>query len=196
MADEDKKTENALYSPDDTVEVVDNRIYFHADVYAKSAYLLTRALHDLDAQNAAKKIRLGISENIPIYIYMQSRGGFLNAGLAMLDAVRATHSPVVAVVSGAAASAATFCVVGADHRIIQPHAKMMIHQGSGGFWGTMENAEDWIKNLRQNARRIKDVYRAYTKVPKEELDSILKHDLWWDPNKCVKYGLVDEVADI
>ena len=42
---------------------------------------------------------------------------------------------------------------------------------------------------------IKKLYKEYTKVPDKELDEILKHDLWWDAEKCLEYGLVDKILD-
>ena len=40
---------------------------------------------------------------------------------------------------------------------------------------------------------IKDIYDQRTKIPKREMDKILKHDLWWEAEKCLQYGLVDEI---
>ena len=41
--------------------------------------------------------------------------------------------------------------------------------------------------------KIKDIYKEYTEVPKKELNEILKHDLWWESDICLKYGLVDGI---
>ena len=40
---------------------------------------------------------------------------------------------------------------------------------------------------------IIEVYEQHTKIPKKELNKVLKHDLWWDAKKCLEYGLVDEI---
>ena len=42
---------------------------------------------------------------------------------------------------------------------------------------------------------LQKLYKGYTKVPDQELDEILKHDLWWDAEKCLEYGLVDKILD-
>ena len=42
-------------------------------------------------------------------------------------------------------------------------------------------------------QKIKSIYEQHTKIPKREMDKILKHDLWWDAKTCLKYGLVDEI---
>ena len=73
------------------------------------------------------------------------------------------------------------------------HSFMLIHQLSTNFWGTYSRFEDEKENLDLMMKTIKDVYKKYTKVPMKRLDTILKHDLLWDANKCLEYGLVDEI---
>ena len=53
--------------------------------------------------------------------------------------------------------------------------------------------EDEKQNLDLMMKTIKDVYKQYTKVPMKEVNTILKHDLLWDAEKCLKYGLVDQI---
>jgi ATP-dependent protease ClpP protease subunit len=91
--------------------------------------------------------------------------------------------PVVSVIEGCAASAATIMSVVASHRQINKHAYMLIHQLSSGMWGKYHEQKDTMEN---NDRLMK-------KIPKKELNNLLKHDLWWDAETCLKYGLVDEI---
>jgi ATP-dependent protease ClpP protease subunit len=42
-------------------------------------------------------------------------------------------------------------------------------------------------------KKIKNIYRQYTKIPEDKMDEILKHDIWWDAEQCLEYGLVDEI---
>jgi ATP-dependent protease ClpP protease subunit len=55
----------------------------------------------------------------------------------------------------------------------------------------MNEIEDEYVNLKSLMKRIKKIYKKNCKIPKKELNEILKHDLWWDYKKCVKMGLVD-----
>ena len=61
------------------------------------------------------------------------------------------------------------------------------------FGGKMAEFEDEVKNLENLMKVIKKIYREKSNVPEEKLDEILKHDLWWNSKKCLKYGLVDKV---
>ena len=57
----------------------------------------------------------------------------------------------------------------------------------------LKNPNAQVRVDLKDAETIKSVYKEYTKVPMKKLDEILKHDLLWDANTCLKYGLVDEI---
>jgi ATP-dependent protease ClpP protease subunit len=57
----------------------------------------------------------------------------------------------------------------------------------------MSEIEDEYKNLEDMMEKIKEIYMENAKIPKKELTELLKHDLWLDSKKCIKYGLVDEI---
>jgi len=70
---------------------------------------------------------------------------------------------------------------------------MLIHQHSSGGWGKMEELADQYKNNVQTMNIIMNIYLQYAKIPKTKLKEILKHDIWWNADNCIKYGLVDEI---
>ena len=82
-----------------------------------------------------------------------------------------------------------------NYRVIYPNSYMLIHQLSSMAWGKMDELEDEICNLKELMKRIKKIYKVKTNIDKNKLDEILKHDLWWDANKCLKVGLVDKIAE-
>ena len=59
----------------------------------------------------------------------------------------------------------------------------------------MAEIEDSYKNLKGLMNRIKSHYKEYTTIPKDELKVMLKHDLWMNSDKCMEYGLVDELYE-
>ena len=67
---------------------------------------------------------------------------------------------------------------------------MLIHQLSSVSWGKYEALKDDMKNNDMLMDRIRKIYQEHTNIPKTKLDQILKHDLWWDAETCLKYGLV------
>ncbi len=115
------------------------------------------------------------------------------AGFSSVDYILQSKVPVVTIVDGCAASAATIMSVVGTHRKINRNAFMLIHQLSSGMWGKYEELKDDMKNSDALMKRIKGIYEERTKIPKRKLNEILKHDLWWDAETCLKYGLVDEI---
>ena len=72
---------------------------------------------------------------------------------------------------------------------------MLIHQLSTSFWGKMHEFDDEMKNLEKLMKLIKNIYKDHTNVPVYQLDEILKHDVWWDADKCKELNLVDDILN-
>jgi len=70
---------------------------------------------------------------------------------------------------------------------------MLVHQLSSGMWGKYKEMKDEMENVDNMMKTIREIYLEYTKIPKKKLDEILDHDLWFDAETCLKYGLVDEI---
>ena len=128
-----------------------------------------------------------------IKLRINSYGGSVFAGMAILDTIRNLKSEVHTYIDGAAASAATIISVAGKKRFIGKNSLMLIHQLSSGSYGKFSEMEDDMENNRRIMKMIKDIYKQYTKVPMKQIDEILKHDLWVDSGKCLELGLVDEV---
>jgi ATP-dependent protease ClpP protease subunit len=70
---------------------------------------------------------------------------------------------------------------------------MLIHQLSSEFWGKMSEITDEYKNLTNVMDKITKMYKKYSKLTPKKLEKLLKHDLWLDAKKSIKYGLADEI---
>ena len=176
----------------DYLEVVNNRIYFYSGVETKNVLGLNKALRDLGAeiQHSATILECPQAD---IFLHVNSHGGDLFAGLAAMDEIRKSKVPVISIVDGCAASAATLMTIAANKRQINKHAYMLIHQLSSGMWGKYKEMKDEMENVDNMMKTIREIYLEYTKIPKKKLDEILDHDLWFDAETCLKYGLVDEI---
>jgi len=174
------------------VEVVDNRIYFYSDVSSEQVLQLNRRLRETSNQ-LMHEAKIQDRDPANIFLHVHSYGGSLLAGFAAMDEVVRCQAPVTSIVDGAVASAATFITVSAEHRIMRPHAHILIHQLSSMWWGKYSELKDEMKNLDRFMEMIKDVYGQYTKVPPEKLDEILEHDLWFDSDQALRMGIVDEI---
>ena len=181
-------TTNSSAAEKNKVDVVNNHIYFYSEVERPKMLELNKKLRELDIK--LRKQALEQDTKLPkIYLHINSYGGSVFAGMASLDTVLTTKCKVVTIVEGCAASAGTTLSVVGNERWMHKHAYMLIHQLSSGFWGKYSEIEDEKKNCDKLMKLIKDIYGKYTKVPEKKIDELLKHDLWWDAKKCLKYGI-------
>jgi len=182
----------------DSVTVRDNHIYFYGKVSNSNCLKLNLALRDIERKLNMVRMDLQV-DNLKIYLHINSFGGSVFAALSTIDTIRNCLFPVVSIIEGAAASAATLMSVVCQERIIRKNAYMLIHQMSSGFWGKMEEIKDEIINLKKLTKKLKRIYREHTELNNStsevKLNQILKRDLWWDSDECLKYGLVDEIEN-
>lgn len=169
-----------------------NHIYFHSEVDRDSIFDLCALINESEEENLFTSYKMRV-DPIPIYLHINSYGGSIFAAFAAIDCMNACKVPVYTIIEGAVASAGTLISVFGKKRYIRPHAYMLIHQLSSGFWGKMSEIDDEHKNLVELTERILTIYREHTKIPKKELQELLRHDLWLNTAKALKYGLVDEI---
>jgi|TARA_R110000751_G_scaffold5099_2_gene23958 ATP-dependent Clp endopeptidase proteolytic subunit ClpP len=174
------------------ISVQDNKIYFYSGVNRNSCVELNKKIGEMESKSLTLSKTLGI---LPpsIKLFINSGGGSIVSGIASMDTILRTQVPVHTYVDGFSASAATFLTVVGEKRFMSRNSYMMIHQLSSNFWGTYSNFEDEKENLDLMMKTIKDIYKKYTKLPMKKLDEILKHDLMWDAQTCLKYGIIDEI---
>ena len=190
---EDKKTDpwnGGSESPD--ITVIKNHIYFYCGVTKKSSLKLNTELRKINNTILGNGRNI-LKEDRYIYLHINSYGGSVFAAFSVIDTIKNLSIPVISIIEGAAASAATLISCICDYRIIRPTAFMLIHELSSSTWGKMSDIEDEVENLRKLMDVIKKVYRDHTEIPVNELDDILKHDIWWDAKKCLAVSLVDEI---
>jgi ATP-dependent protease ClpP protease subunit len=188
-----KPQDQFIYKEPSFLEVVENRIYFYSEVSRESILKLNKELRNLSL-NLGRSAHVETREPASIYLHVNSYGGSLFAGLSGMDEILKTSVPVITVVDGCSASAATLLNIVGRKRLINSHAYMLIHQLSSFMWGKYEEFKDEMQNLDKLMEMIRKVYREYSRIPMEKLEEILKHDLWFDAERCLDYGLADEVV--
>ena len=186
------KPQNDEEDSGNQVSTLDNRIYFYSGVNTPNVLTFNKEIKNLNVKILSSAIALS-SPPANLYVHINSHGGSVFAGLAAMDYIRTSKVPVYSVVDGCAASAATLMSVVAEKRYMHEHSFMLIHQLSSGLWGKYEELKDDMKNCDVLMKTIKKIYVEHAKIPKNKLNQILKHDLWFDAKTCLNYGLVDEI---
>jgi ATP-dependent Clp protease protease subunit len=130
-----------------------------------------------------------------IKFYINSPGGYVTSGFSMYDTIKQIKSPVSTICTGLAASMGSILLsVGEKgRRFIQPHARVMIHQPSGGARGPASDieitAQEILKTKELSARILADnCGQDFDKVMKD-----FQRDHWMDAEESVKYGIVDGI---
>lgn len=185
--DEDTAGDNSK-----TITRENNHIYFYAEVNRQNIFDLIDLIRKCEVDNIVTAHK-NCLDDIPIFIHISSFGGLIFDAFTAIDVIQACKVPIHTIIDGPTASAGTLISVVGKKRYMRPNSYMLIHQLSSCSWGKMTELEDEHENNIMLMKRIKEIYIEHASIPKKQLSEILKHDLWWDFNKCVNYGLVDEV---
>jgi ATP-dependent Clp protease protease subunit len=183
--EEEEEEEHKIYREN-------NHIYFYTEIDRKSISNLNFFIREAEEYCIITSLRLRIDE-LPIYLHIYSNGGYIHAAFAAIDVINSCKVPVYSIIEGATASAGTLISVVCKKRFIRPTAYMLIHQLSSECWGKMSEITDEYKNLTNVMNKITKIYKKYSKLSPKKLEKLLKHDLWLDAKKSIKYGLVDEL---
>lgn len=188
-SDESTKSDSKEYSP----QITTNQLYFYDDVTRTSIYNLNRNLESLSKSLLFLTINYNLEQMPPIDLFISSDGGEVFSAFSAVDRIKNSKVPVHSYVEGGVASAATLLSVVAHKRYMRQNAFMLIHQVSSGVWGNFQQIQDEMQNLELIMKYIKSIYMQHTKFTSEELDNILKKDIYLDAQQCLEKGLVDEI---
>jgi len=132
-----------------------------------------------------------------IHLYINSPGGVVTAGLAIYDTIRFIHPDVNTMCLGQAASmGALLLAAGAKgKRGALPHARIMIHQPSGGFQGQASDIEIQSKEMRRTKEALNKILAEQTGQPFDKIAVDTERDYFMDPVEAKEYGLIDLVID-
>ena len=175
------------------VEVEENKIFFYCGVGSKEVLELNRAIMRLDSDMQIVGLKLGIQPP-PIELHIHSDGGSAFSGMAAMDAILRSKTPIHTYIDGSAASAATLMSVAGAKRFINKNSFILIHQLSTFVSGKYEEFKDEIRNQDLLMNTIKEVYKERSKMTDDQISELLKHDLWLDAKTALEFGLVDEIV--
>lgn len=137
--------------------------------------------------------RLRASPSAPVTIRVNSYGGDLGAGLAMLNALRAHRGAVHVEIEGICASAATlFCCVGSVH--MAENSALMVHAPWSSITGNARDLRDSAEGLDKMAEGMAAAYRQKTGKPAAEIAALLDgRDHWFSADEALAIGLIDKI---
>jgi ATP-dependent Clp protease, protease subunit len=162
-------------------------VFLGAEVEDQTANLITAQLLFLEAEDPEKDISL----------YINSPGGSAYAGMAIYDTIQYVRPDVSTVCVGMSMSAAAMILAGgaAGKRFALPNAKIMIHQGSGGFRGTPADIQIAAREVLSMTERMARIIASHTGQSYEQVMLDIDRDRFMTGEEAREYGLIDAVME-
>jgi ATP-dependent Clp protease protease subunit len=162
-------------------------IFLVGPVTDQSANLVVAQMLFLESENPDKDI----------YLYINSPGGSVSAGMSIYDTMNFIKPDVSTMCLGLAASMGSFLLMAGakGKRIALPNSRVMIHQPSGGAQGQATDIEIHAREILKTREQLNKIYAERTGQPLSRIQSDMERDFFLDPEEAKAYGLIDQVLD-
>lgn len=130
-----------------------------------------------------------------IYLYINSPGGIVTAGLAIYDTMQYIKPDVATICLGQAASMGSLLLTAGapGKRSALPNSRIMIHQPMGGFQGQASDIQIHAQEIIKIKRRLNDIYAHHTGQNIDKIEKDMDRDYFMSPDDAMAYGLIDKV---
>jgi len=130
-----------------------------------------------------------------IWLYINSPGGSVTAGMAIFDTMQWVPNDVATVAMGLAASMGQFLLSAgaAGKRYATPHARVMMHQPSGGIGGTASDIKIQAQQMLHIKKQMAELIAQHTGQTLEQIETDSDRDRWFTAEEAMEYGFVDHV---
>jgi|TARA_B100000579_G_scaffold75574_1_gene58257 ATP-dependent Clp protease protease subunit len=137
------------------------------------------------------------SKDKDIYMYINSPGGSVTAGLAMYDTMQYVKPDISTVSIGLSASAGSLLLMAgtAGKRISLPNSKIMIHQPSAGFQGQATDIEIHAKDILDTKKRLNELYVKHCGKDLKTIEDAMERDNYMNPDQALEFGLIDKIVE-
>ncbi|MFE0590063.1 ATP-dependent Clp protease proteolytic subunit [Micromonospora echinospora] len=132
-----------------------------------------------------------------IFLYINSPGGSVSAGLAIYDTMRYVRNDVATLALGFAGSMGQFllCTGAAGKRYALPHSRIMMHQPHGGFGGTAADITIQAENMLHVKRTMQELIAQHSGHSLADITRDSDRDRWFTAEQAREYGLIDRVLE-
>ena len=162
-------------------------IFLTGQINDNVASLVTAQLLFLEAEDPKKEI----------YLYINSPGGLVTAGLGIYDTMQYIKPDISTLCIGQAASMGSFLLAAGTKgkRFSLPNSRIMVHQPSAGFQGQATDIEIHANEVLSLKKRLNEIYSKHTGKSVDEVKSALERDNFMTADAAKSFGLIDEVVE-
>lgn len=183
----DNNNFNKLQDIIDSKILSERKVFLWGQVDDNSAKHVIERLMYLELSKPGKEIQLIIN----------SPGGYVTSGFAIYDAMKSIKSPISTVCTGLAASMGSILLSAGEkgRRFILPHARVMIHQPSGGAGGPASDIEIQMNELIKTKQLGAEILAKNCNKSVEQIMKDFNRDFWMSADESIEYGIVDGKLD-
>ena len=162
-------------------------IFLTGQINDNIASLVTAQLLFLEAEDPKKEI----------YLYINSPGGLVTAGLGIYDTMQYVKPDISTLCIGQAASMGSFLLAAGTKgkRFSLPNSRIMVHQPSAGFQGQATDIEIHANEVLSLKKRLNEIYSKHTGKTVDEIKSALERDNFMTADVAKSFGIIDEVVE-
>ena len=162
-------------------------VFLVGNINDNVASLVTAQLLFLESENPKKEI----------YLYINSPGGLVTAGLGIYDTMQYIKPEVSTLCIGQACSMGSFLLAAGEKgkRFSLPNSRIMVHQPSAGFQGQATDIEIHANEVLSLKKRLNEIYSKHTGKSVEEIKVALERDNFMTSDNAKSFGLIDKVVD-
>ena len=162
-------------------------IFLTGQINDNVSSLVTAQLLFLEAEDPKKEI----------YLYINSPGGLVTAGLGIYDTMQYVKPDISTLCIGQAASMGSFLLAAGTKgkRFSLPNSRIMVHQPSAGFQGQATDIEIHANEVLSLKKRLNEIYSRHTGKSAEDIKSALERDNFMTADSAKSFGLIDSVVE-
>jgi len=161
----------------------DRYIFLYGAIEMDTAYEINTKLLVMEKEDAKK----------PIYIEINSPGGSIIDGLAIIDTINHIKPQVTTIISGIAASMGAIIAIAGNKRMAYPNAQIMLHSATGMVGDYLNYVKDRTNWLVKIENKVKKLLQEKTKLTEKELFKMNNGELWLSSSEALRFKLIDKI---
>lgn len=168
---------------------------FSCNLESRVIHMVGEVTDEMAASVVAQLLHLASAGDEDIYLYINSPGGSVSAGMAIYDTMQYIEPDVATVCLGRAASMGAVILSGGakGKRMILPHGEVMIHQPSGGMEGQASELLIAAEHIKETKKMLNELLSKNCGKAYEQVVQDTERDFWMRAGEALEYGVVDAV---
>lgn len=168
-------------------DVLQRKFYLNYDVDQDGIHNIVRHILQINREDAG----IPAENRKPIILYVASRGGVVDDGFELIDAIESSVTPVYTVNIGYAYSMAFLVMIAGHRRYSTRNAKFLMHDGTSFVWDSGAKAQDRMAFSARVEQRVKDFVLRHSNLSEEEYDSKLRVEWYMFADEAKEKGFID-----